>query len=68
MRQSMSYWLEKRIVLRRGETSQITWRRYAVCGSRPLLERVRAGQKQPESWRIVPEAFIERENGREMAG
>lgn len=64
----MSYWLEKRIVHRRGESSQITWRRYAVCGRRPLLERVRTGQKQPESWRIVPAAFAEQEKSREMAG
>ena len=45
---------------------QKDWRRYAVCGRRPLLERVRAGQKQPERWRIVPEAFVERENGHEI--
>lgn len=68
MRPSMSYWLEKRIVQRRGESSQIIWSRYAICGSRPLLERVRAGQNQPESWRIVPAPFAEREKGHEMAG
>lgn len=33
-------------------TNQI-WTRYALCGKRPLLERVRAGLGQPEEWRIV---------------
>ena len=29
------------------------WIRYAVCGKRALLDRVRVGQPQPESWRVV---------------
>lgn len=62
------YWLEKRTVQEQGQSPRIIWRQYAVCGSRELLERVRAGQKQPESWRIIPAAFAEREKGREMAG
>ncbi len=50
----MAYWLEKRIVQRRGVSLQISWRRYAVCGSFGLLERVRMGQKDPEHWRVTP--------------
>lgn len=30
------------------------WKQYALCGSRRPLERVRAGQRRPEDWRIVP--------------
>lgn len=51
----MAYWLEKRIVQRKGKSSQITWRRYAACGSPGLLERVRMGQKYPEHWRVTSE-------------
>ena len=29
------------------------WIRYAQCGKRPLLERVRDGLGKPEEWRIV---------------
>ncbi len=29
------------------------WIRYAVCRKRTLLDRVRAGQPQPENWRVV---------------
>ena len=29
------------------------WIRYALCGKRPLLERVRDGLGKPEEWRIV---------------
>lgn len=35
------------------------WIRYAQCGKRPLLERVRDGLGKPEEWRIVyvPNAY-----------
>ena len=35
------------------------WIRYAQCGKRPLLERVRDGLGKPEDWRIVyvPNAY-----------
>lgn len=52
----MAYWLEKRIVQRKGKSPQITWRRYAACGSPGLLERVRMGQKYPEHWRVILES------------
>ena len=39
------YALERRIDRR--------WTRFAVCGSRPLLDRVRAGQPRPKDWRVV---------------
>ncbi len=52
----MAYWLEKRIVQKYGTSSQITWRRYAACGSPGLLERVRMGQKCPEHWRVTLES------------
>lgn len=39
------YALERRIGLR--------WTRFAVCGNRLLLDRVRAGQPQPKDWRVV---------------
>lgn len=29
------------------------WIRYAVCGNRALLDRVRAGQPRPKDWRVV---------------
>lgn len=32
---------------------QPTWTRYAVCGNRTLLERVRMGQLHPEHWRVT---------------
>lgn len=39
------YALERRIGRR--------WMRCAVCGSFPLLDRVRAGQPRPKDWRVV---------------
>lgn len=39
------YALERRIGQR--------WTRCAVCGKRPLLDRVRAGQPRPKDWRVV---------------
>ena len=40
-----AYALERRIDRR--------WTRFAVCGNRPLLDRVRAGQPRPKDWRVV---------------
>lgn len=51
----MVYWLEKRVFQNRGTSPQITWKRYAACGSPGLLERVRTGQKHPEHWRVTSE-------------
>lgn len=65
----MVYWLEKQHIAHKGEKdSQIIWERYAVCGRRELLERVRAGQEQPKSWRILPAAFGEQAKDRKLAG
>ena len=50
------YWLEKRTVQEQGRSPRIIWKRYAACGSRELLERVRMGQKHPGQWRIVLES------------
>lgn len=44
----------ERFALKNGHRRR--WVRYAVCGSRPLLERVRMGQKHPEHWRVVRES------------
>lgn len=54
----MTYWLEKRIIQRKGPSPQIIWKRYAVCGHPELLERVRMGQKRPEHWRVVECALL----------
>lgn len=29
------------------------WRRYALCGSRIPLDKVRAGQQNPNDWRVM---------------
>ena len=52
----MTYWLEKRTVQGQGRSSRTVWKRYAACGSRELLERVRMGQKRPGQWRVVLES------------
>lgn len=64
---TITYYLEKRTVQRMGAPP--SWERYAICGSRSLLERVRTGQKHPEQWRItlegscgiVPEGPVQKE-------
>ena len=50
------YWLEKRTVQEQGRSPRIIWKRYAACGNRELLERVRMGQKCPGQWRVVLES------------
>ena len=50
------YWLEKRIAQEQGRAPHTVWKRYAACGSRELLERVRMGQKRPGQWRVVLES------------
>lgn len=50
------YWLEKRTVQEQGRSPRIIWKRYAACGRRELLERVRMGQKRPGHWRVVLES------------
>ena len=51
----MAYLLEKRTVQKKEKRSRIIWKRYAICGSSELLERVRMGQEHPEHWRVVLE-------------
>ena len=48
------YALERRVCRAGLPYPQHRWERYAVCGNRRLLERVRAGQDSPKEWRIVP--------------
>lgn len=50
------YWLEKRIAQEQERAPRTVWKRYAACGSRELLERVRMGQKRPGQWRVVLES------------
>lgn len=52
----MAYWLEKRTFQGQGRFPRIIWKRYAVCGSRELLERVCMGQRCPGHWRVVLES------------
>lgn len=33
--------------------SQYRWKRFAVCGRRVPLDRVRSSQRNPEDWRVV---------------
>ena len=30
------------------------WKQYAVCEEREPLEQIRAAQKRPEDWRVIP--------------
>ena len=47
------YALERRVFLKTGHMPRYCWQRCAVSANRPLLDRVRAGQPQPEDWRVV---------------
>ena len=47
------YCLEKQICRDAEDSPQTTWKRYATCGRRALLERVRMGQTHPEHWRVT---------------
>lgn len=62
----MMYALERLVFLKTGRCLRYCWQQYAVSANRPLLEKVRAGQKQPEDWRVT--AMPMSEKGRfEMA-
>ena len=40
------------------------WKQYAMCEERGPLEQIRAAQKRPEEWRIIPPAgSMEQEGG-----
>lgn len=49
----MTYCLEKHTAAEPGKSSQAVWTRYAVCGDRALLARIRMGQPHPEHWRVT---------------
>lgn len=51
------YALERKVLLKTGHCPRYCWTRYAVSANRPLLEKVRAGQPKPKSWRVVPSAY-----------
>lgn len=55
----MAYCLEKCTVQGTGKPPHIIWERYATCGNRNLLERVRTGQNQPEQWRVTLESVCD---------
>lgn len=50
------YALERKIMLKTGHCPRYCWTRYAVSENRPLLEKVRNGQRSPINWRVVPVA------------
>ncbi len=43
------------------------WIRYAVCRKRTLLDRVRAGQPQPENWRVVAVVRCDQDSSKNFA-
>lgn len=47
------YCLDKRVYQTPGKPLHSIWKRYAICGNRALLERVRMGQLHPEHWRVT---------------
>lgn len=50
------YALERKVLLKTGHCPRYCWTRYAVSANRPLLEKVRAGQRPLKNWRVVPVA------------
>lgn len=47
------YALERLVFQGTNICPQYQWKQFAVCDSRPILDKVRAGQKHPGSWRVV---------------
>lgn len=41
------------------------WKQYAMCEERGPLEQIRAAQKRPEEWRIIPLAGSMEQEGAE---
>lgn len=64
----MSYCLERRTRQGAGRSRRTVWVRYAVCGSRSLLERVRMGQEHPGCWRVRPTVCGKSYEGHQLAG
>lgn len=31
-----------------------SWKQFAMCGNKALLDKIRRWQRHPENWRIVP--------------
>lgn len=48
------YALEQKVLPKTGRYPRYCWTQYAVSANRPLLQRVRAGQPDPQNWRVVP--------------
>ena len=57
----MTYALERLTAMKSADGLRYVWRRYAVCGNRNSLEKVRQGQDRPEDWRIVFAADAKKE-------
>lgn len=47
------YALEHRVFLGINRCPQYQWKQFAVCDSRPILDKVKANQKCPCDWRVV---------------
>ncbi len=47
------YALERLVFQGTEHCPQYRWKQFALCGSRALLEKVRAGQQSPGYWGIV---------------
>lgn len=45
--------LERRVFQGTQACPQYRWVPYALCGNKPLLERVRSAQRRPEYWRVT---------------
>lgn len=60
------YCLDKRVCRKAGRSLRHVWTRYATCGSRALLERVRMGQPHPEHWRVTMACAADSRYSKEM--
>lgn len=58
------YVLERRISRETGARSRPLWRRYALCGKRGPLERVRLGLGGTAEWRVRKIAAVYGERDR----
>ncbi len=47
------YVLERLVFQGTDRCPQYRWKQFVVCDSRPILDKVRAGQKHPGDWRVV---------------
>lgn len=61
------YALERKMLFKTGHCPRYCWTRYAVSANRSLLEKVRAGQLKPKSWRVVAVACSTEDAGQNFA-